>query len=188
MKRNADSTLKNKLQNLFDDFVLARGMDIKLSFIAPMGYETSNGTFDICEHMLFLNFEHIKNKPEYEIVFCLFHELRHAEQYLFPEKFGSEIQKSIKYVVLYNGTCYKLLDKKWGECKMNANEWDFVQVYKSLPYELDANEFAYNETAKLFGNEDIKKIYENTLSFPKIDYQDLKKIFKSIDEKIKESR
>ena len=177
-----EGVLKNKIQTLFDDFISSHKMKIKLSFVAPHGYETSYGTFDICKKTLFINFDYIKDKPEYEIIYILFHELRHAEQYIFPKSFSAQIQKSIYYVVLYDGTCYKLMGENWSKCKLKINDCDFMQVYKSLPYEIDANKFAYKETQKLFNNKnEIKMIYLKTLSPRKMKYKGLQKIFDLID-------
>ena len=53
----------------------------------PKGYETANGTFDPTVNTLFINKEMLQSQPEYEQMFYLFHELRHALQYLHPESF-----------------------------------------------------------------------------------------------------
>ena len=62
-------------------------LTINLSFDMPKGYETANGTFDPTVNTLFINKEMLQSQPEYEQMFYLFHELRHALQYLHPESF-----------------------------------------------------------------------------------------------------
>ena len=61
----------------------------------PKGYETANGTFDPTVNTLFINKEMLQSQPEYEQMFYLFHELRHALQYLHPERFDELISASM---------------------------------------------------------------------------------------------
>lgn len=44
----------------------------------PEGYETANGTFDPTVNTLFINKEMLQSQPEYEQMFYLISELRHA--------------------------------------------------------------------------------------------------------------
>ena len=89
---------------------------------------------------------------------------------------------------MYDGTCYKLMGENWSKCKLKINDCDFMQVYKSLPYEIDANKFAYKETKKLFKNKnEIKMMYKKTLPSQKVKYNDLKNIFNLIDDEIDKS-
>lgn len=76
----------------------------------PAGYETAFGTYDIEKNTLFINDQFIGNVSEPEYLFYLYHELRHAEQYLQPDKFDEKIRKSLQYVILYNGTCFRFSD------------------------------------------------------------------------------
>ena len=66
-------------------------LTINLSFDMPEGFETANGTFDPTVNTLFINKEMLQSQPEYEQTFYLFHELRHALQYLHPERFDELI-------------------------------------------------------------------------------------------------
>ena len=95
-------------------------LTINLSFDMPKGYETANGTFDPTVNTLFINKEMLQSQPEYEQMFYLFHELRHALQYLHPESFDGLIARSRLYVIQYDGTCYKLVDGEWKECKKKS--------------------------------------------------------------------
>ncbi len=66
----------------------------------PAGYETAYGTYDVTINTLFLNTAILGNAPKYEVLFYLFHELRHAMQYLRPIMFDDKIKESINYVIL----------------------------------------------------------------------------------------
>ena len=50
-------------------------------------YETVYGTYDVTVNTLFLNTAILQGAPEYGVLFYLFHELRHAVQYLRPVLF-----------------------------------------------------------------------------------------------------
>ena len=127
-------------------------LPIKLSFDMPEGYETANGTFDPTVKTLFINKEMLQTQPEYEQMFYLFHELRHAVQYLHPERFDELVSMSRLYVIQYDGTCYKLVDGEWRECKLDGSTERFTELYLGQPYERDANDFAYEKVKALLGD------------------------------------
>lgn len=127
-------------------------LTINLSFDMPKGYETANGTFDPTVNTLFINKEMLQSQPEYEQMFYLFHELRHALQYLHPERFDGLIARSRLYVIQYGGTCYKLVDGEWKECKLDGSTEHFTELYLGQPYERDANDFAYEKVKELLGD------------------------------------
>ena len=82
---------------------------------------------------------------------------------------------------MYDGTCFKLADGKWKKCKIKS-ETDLEHVYASLPYEIDANKFAYNEVSKMFADKNgLDKLYKKFLPTKVIEYADLQKIFDKID-------
>lgn len=118
----------------------------------PSDYETACGTFDPASKTVFINAEHLNAKPDYEKAFFLFHELRHASQYLCPEHFGSEIHRSLQYVIGYDGTCYKLVNGHYISCKLDGNEDYFTNLYLGQPHEVDANTFAYKQVKQLYGD------------------------------------
>lgn len=93
---------------LVESICAERGLSVVLSWDMPQGYETANGTFDPVAKTLFLNPAVLQSAPEYEAMFYLVHELRHAEQYQHPERFDAMIRVSLPYVVLYDGTCFRL--------------------------------------------------------------------------------
>jgi len=117
--------------SIFHDFCIENDLAIKLSHDMPSGYETAFGTYDITINTLFLNLKMLEDAPEFEVLFYFYHELRHAEQYLHPERFELSIQESLPYVILYNGICYKLMGNTWYECKLEGE--DFMDAYLSLP-------------------------------------------------------
>ena len=81
----------------FDEYCREHSLDLCLSFDMPCGYETANGMFDIASKTVFLNAERLRSVPDYEKAFFLFHELRHASQYLSLDYYVRDmiqIQKS----------------------------------------------------------------------------------------------
>ena len=150
----------------------------------PSGYETAYGTYDVTVNTLFLNMELLKDAPEYEVLFFLFHELRHAVQYHHPQLFDREIQESRFYVILYNGICYKLIENAWIECVLEDPEDYFTYAYRSLPYELDANAYAYEKAKGICGDsEALRNFYGFWIPEDKMEYVEFRKIFGRIDDK-----
>ena len=148
----------------------------------PTGYESAYGTYDVTINTLFLNVQILHDAPEYEVLFYLFHELRHAMQYLRPELFDPQIQESRFYVVLYNGVCYKLLDNYWQEVALEGSEEYFTRAYMSLPYELDANTFAYEKVKEICGNTDeLQELYAFWCPKDRMSYDEHIQLFHRID-------
>lgn len=173
---------------LAGDFCAEKDLKISLSFQMPPGYETANGTFDPVKKTLFLNEEVLRGVPEYEAAFYLFHELRHAEQYQHPERFDETIRRSLPYVVLYDGTCYRLNRGGWQECCLSGEE-DFADIYLGLPYEVDANEYAYARVRSLCGDSEelgkLRDFWRPKRRRPEEVYQ---RLFQRIDEAIESVR
>ena len=145
----------------FCEFCKDNELELVLSFDMPTGYEAANGTFDVESKTVFINAEQLKEAPDYEKAFFLFHELRHALQYLSPERFSDAINRSIQYVIIYDGTCYKAINSKYYKCKLEGSEEFFTDVYLGQPYEVDANAFAYKRVKEIYGDsEDLRKLYE----------------------------
>jgi Zn-dependent peptidase ImmA (M78 family) len=80
--------------SIFHDFCTENDLSIKLSHDMPSGYETAYGTYDVTVNTLFLNMELLKDAPEYEVLFFLFHELRHAVQYHHPQLLTGRFRKA----------------------------------------------------------------------------------------------
>ena len=102
--------MKEYINELVRDFAASKDLQIHISCTMPEGYEEAYGTFDVVQSTLFLNPHMLCEAPKYEVLFYLFHELRHAVQYLHPEQFEGPIRESIPYVILYDGVCFKLAD------------------------------------------------------------------------------
>lgn len=141
----------------FDDYCSAHNLALHLSFSMPVGYETANGNFDPACKTVFINAKRLKNESDSTKAFFLFHELRHALQYLCPDQFSSTIQRSIQYIILYDGTCYKLTNERYLKCQLDGGEEYFTDLYLSLPHEVDANTFAYKSVKKLYGDSEELK-------------------------------
>lgn len=171
------------IEIIIKDLCRENGLSVNLSYNMPSGYETAYGTYDITINTLFLNVAILKDTPKYEILFYLFHELRHAMQYLCPAMFDEQIQESRFYVVLYNGVCYKLVGNQWQECILEGSEDYFIRAYTSLPYELDANAFAYEMTKEICGDTtELQKLYSYWMPNNRVDYDEHLKLFARIDQ------
>lgn len=138
------------------------GITIALSFDMPVGYETAYGTYDVTVNTLFLNAEFLKNASRSEAMFYIYHELRHAVQYLCPWLFDKQIQESRSYVILYNGICYKLIDHVW--------------------HEMDANAFAYDSVRKICADTmELRQLYDFGTPKQPFDYRECRELFSRID-------
>ncbi len=89
----------------FDSYCNETGLELSLCFDMPEGYETANGTYDDGTKTVYINAKLLEAAPDYEKAFYLFHELRHAAQYLKPEQFPELIRRSLQYMIQYDGTC-----------------------------------------------------------------------------------
>ncbi len=159
-------------------------LDLLLSFNMPEGYETANGTFDVESKTVFINAECLKEAPDYEKTFFLFHELRHASQYLCPDLFGNAISRSLQYVIMYDGTCYKIISGKYCECKLEGGEEFFTNVYLGQPYEVDANQYAYEQAKKICGESDgLRDLYEFWMPVQPVPESVYDSVYALIDEK-----
>ena len=169
----------------FRHYLKDHQLDLVLSFNMPVGYETANGTFDVESKTVFINAEQLKEAPDYEKAFYLFHELRHSSQYLCPELFSGAVARSLQYVIMYDGTCYKVISGKYHECKLEGGEEYFTNLYLGQPYEVDANTYAYEQVKKIYGeSEDLRKLYEFWTPRQPVSDDLYNSIFAKIDEKI----
>lgn len=171
----------------FDDYCSAHNLALHLSFSMPVGYETANGNFDPACKTVFINAEHLANELDSTKAFFLFHELRHASQYLCPDQFNSAIQRSLQYIILYDGTCYKLDNGCYLKCQLDDCEEYFTDLYLGQPYEVDANTFAYEQTKKLYGaSEELKALFNFWMPRQAISAKTYDAVFSLIDAKAKE--
>ena len=180
---------RNEIESIIAGFCKENSLVVTLSCDMPAGYETAYGTYDVTINTLFLNIQLLHDAPEYEVLFFLFHELRHAVQYLHPERFDEQIQESRFYVVLYNGVCYKLKGNVWQEAVLEGSEDHFTRAYMSLPYELDANAFAYEKVKEMCGDTDqLRELYAFWIPAVQMEYTELKRLFGRIEEEVLKSR
>ncbi len=177
--------MKIEFENIVQKFCHANGIEVTLSYDMPNGYGTAYGTYDVTVNTLFLNIACLADAPRHEVLFYLFHELRHAMQYLRPMMFDDKIKESILYVILYNGICYKLVDNEWRECILDGDEDYFTKAYMSLPYEIDANTFAYEKTREICGDSaELKELLDFWISKDCFEYEEHRKLFRRIDNEI----
>lgn len=174
-----------EISEIIAEFCTETGISISLSHDMPAGYDTAYGTYDVTINTLFLNSQLLHDAPEYEVLFYLFHELRHAMQYLHPELFDPTIRESRFYVVLYNGVCYKLVGSVWQEVMLKGSEDYFTRAYMSLPYELDANTFAYERTKEICGDTaQLRELYAFWVPTAQMQYPELRTLFRQIDAEV----
>ncbi len=170
---------------LIHEFCEKHQLYIHFSTDMPEGYETANGTYDITKNTLFFNTAMLAKAPDYEMLFYLFHELRHVLQYVKPEQFSSLVRDSLSYVLMYDGTCYRLINGEWAECRLEGTEDYLSSAYLGQHYELDANQFAYEGVRKIIGpSEDLDKLYEFWLPKVKLSDAEYQNIYHEIDEKL----
>ena len=170
------------VEQLAAEFCKENGIAVTMSREMPAGYENAYGTYDVAVNTLFLNPAMLRDAPEYEKLYYLYHELRHAVQYLCPGRFGVEIRESLAYVVLYNGICFRLVGNVWQECELGGPEEYFTRAYLSLPYEMDANAFAYEKVKELCGDSaELRELYGFWMPKERMAYPELETLFRRID-------
>ncbi|MCR4660542.1 MAG: hypothetical protein K5765_00905 [Clostridia bacterium] len=169
----------------FNQYCKDNKLDLILSFNMPAGYETANGTFDVESKTVFINADYLKESPDYEKAFYLFHELRHSSQYLCPNKFSIVINRSIQYIIMYDGTCYKIINGKYYECKLKGGAGYFTNIYLGQLYEVDANKYAYEQVKKIYGDSnDLRKLYESWMPSQTVSDDVYDSLYALIDKKI----
>ena len=170
----------------FDVYCKEHELNLHLSFDMPAGYEMAKGTFDVSSKTIFINAKSLEKEPVCIKLFYLFHELRHASQYLEPERFNETIHRSIQYVIMFDGTCYKLVENHYLKCKLEGSEGYFTSLYLGQPHEMDANIFAYEQTRKLCGDStELKELFDFWMPRQAILNGTYDRIFSLIDEKTK---
>lgn len=163
-------------------------LDISASFDMPEGFQNAFGVFDATKNELFLNLS--SEIDDARFLFTFFHELRHALQYNFPERFDKDVQKSLPYVIHFDGSCFKLIGGEWKSCSL-SEDWDFESAYLSLPYERDANEFAYAQALKRINKsekERLTNIFNQSLPKRKYNMAQLENIFRKIDDQTNQQK
>jgi len=173
-------------EGLFARYIKEQGLDAKLSFSMPAGYETAYGTFDPESKTVFINAGLLRDAADSEKAFYLFHELRHALQHLRPELFGDAVRRSLQYVITYDGRCFKLVGGRYRECRPEGGEERFRELYLGQPHEADANAFAYEQAKKLCGDsEDLRRRYAFWTPARPVPDGAYDAVFAEIDEKIR---
>lgn len=170
----------------FDRYCWENRLDLRLSFDMPPGYETANGAFDAETKTVYINAACLKGAPEYEKAFYFFHELRHAAQELCPEQCSAAVRRSLRYVIQYDGVCYKRIGGGYAECRLEGGAERFTDLYLGQAHEADANAFAYAQAKTLYGNsDDLRKLYEFWTPRQPIPEAAYEALFAEIDEKTK---
>lgn len=170
-------------QTYFTQYCREHTLPLYLSFAMPAGYENANGTFDVAAKTVYINTTRLNDAPDYEKAFYFFHELRHASQYLCPDQFSSSIQRSLQYVIQYDGTCYKQINGSYRKYKLDGSEEYFTNLYLGQPHEVDANRFAYEQTQKLYGDSaELKALFDFWMPRQAVPVETYNTVFLQIDE------
>lgn len=173
------------IEKIVTDFCRKYHLNIHFSTDMPEGYETANAAFDITKNTLFFNAVMLAEAQNYEVLFYLFHELRHALQYTCPHLFSEVLRLSLDYVLMYDGTCYKMVDGDWVECKLDGTEQFLSNAYLGQPYELDANHFAYEQVKRVIGaSKDLDELYSFWIPKNGLSDGEYMRLYKEIDTKI----
>lgn len=169
-------------ENIVSEFIKAHQLQISFSSNMPEGYENANGSFDIAKNTLFFNSTMLASAPDFEALFYLFHELRHALQYTRPQLFSPIIQRSLSYVLMYDGTCFKLLNGAWVESRLEGAEPYLLNAYLGQPYEMDANAYAYEQVKKHCGaSEKLDELYSFWVPQKRLSDSEYSEIYNKID-------
>ena len=172
-------------KSLFNKYCKDHNLDLILSFDMPSGYETAYGSFDPESKTVLINAEFLKDAPDYEKAYYLFHELRHSLQYLCPERFSDAIKRSLQYVIMYDGTCYKIINGEYYECKPEGGADFYTALYVGQPYETDANAYAYGQVRMIYGDsDDLRKLYEAWMPERPVPNELYDSIYAEIDKQI----
>ena len=75
-------------------------------------------------------------------IYTMVHELRHAEQYTYPQEFSPLIGMNLSHVIMYDGTARKRSNDTWLTCKVSGEPDYLRELYLRSPMEVDANDFA----------------------------------------------
>ena len=175
------------MKELIKNFLKKNDLNIAISYEMPKGYESAYGTYDFFKNTLFVNEEKISQNKALA-VFTFFHELHHAMQFNKPEEFSNEINEFLGYVILYDGTCYKVKNSEWKSCKLKGSPAFYKRAYLSLPYEIDANEYALKKSLEVLNKEDsdrLMKFYKtNCVTDKKLTREEIITIAKAIDKEV----
>jgi len=168
---------------IVNDYCLENNLSLGISFNMPSGYESANGMYDDETKTIYINLNN--NLPEYEQAFYLYHELRHALQYNQSEHFSDELIMSLRYVIMYDGTCYKNINGSYLKRKINGESNYLLDLYKGQLYEVDANNFAYEMAKKVYGDiPELKELYNLFRPTRYVSFNEYKQIYALIDVKL----
>ncbi len=86
---------------------------------------------------------------------------------------------------MYDGTCYKVVNGKYCECKLEGGEKYFTNIYLGQPYEVDANKYAYEQAKRIYGDSDgLNNLYESWMPTQPVSDDVYDSVYALIDEKI----
>ena len=112
------------------------------------GFEEAYASYDPQTRNVHLN-PCLEEASQVELSYYLVHELRHAYQYQHRDALGSLLDRSLSYVLQYDGTCFRQLDGAWKEVRLSGGTAWWTDLYTNQPHEVDANSAAYDVLCNL---------------------------------------
>lgn len=134
-------TRAERLQILLQEMKAQYGIEAELCFRMPVGFEMANGLYDPIKKISYLNLE-MPGVGPVEQLLILLHEFRHAMQNSRQDLFSRDLVKGLRYVIQFDGTCYRQHEGKMQQVKLEGEQAYYTELYLAQPYERDANEFA----------------------------------------------
>lgn len=121
----------------------AAGMQLRLSFSMPEGYESAYGLSDPATGTIFVNRALWPACDLLDPLYYFLHELRHGMQAALPELFSVDFALNQRYVIQFDGTGFRMDGDKTVTVHLTGDPSYFTELYLASPCELDANAFAW---------------------------------------------
>ena len=132
---------KERLRAMLNEWKDLCGIAVELCFEMPAGFETAFGMYDPIKRISYLNLDLPDVDPVDQLLIML-HEFRHAMQNCRQELFSPMLVKGLRYVIQYDGTCYRHSGNEFQSTRLEGEQAYYTELYLAQPHERDANEFA----------------------------------------------
>ena len=131
------------LTELFDYASAKFSLPMELHFEKPEGADASFALADPMTGNIHVNESRWRTCDPADPLFYFLRELRRAVQSARPDLFPPEIALNERYVIQFDGTCYRVEDDWVSLVKLEGSEDYFTELYLSSPCQTDANDFAH---------------------------------------------
>ena len=130
------------LTELFDYASAKLSLPMGLLFEKPEGVDASFALADPMTGDIHINESRWRTGDPVDPLFYFLKELRRAAQSARPELFPPEIALNDRYVIQFDGTCYRVEDEWVSLVKLEGSEDYFTELFLASPCQTDANDFA----------------------------------------------